>query len=183
MIWSETYLWLGNLAITNLMLKDLNFTDGLKYAEQNLVSRKPTLQCTGSTLRKLPTLRLTLDHSFCEIESFEEKLYEMARTPAAYPLMLDSGKILGEFVITAINANYRQTDPAGHPLVAEYSLSLTEYVKPQEQVTAKKKPAVKDDKKSTAAAKQKSSQTPKTPGSKNQPKATTAKEITRQSQS
>ena len=179
MIWSEPYLWFGNLAITLLMLKDLNFTDGLKYAEQNLVGRKPTLQCTGSNLRKLTSLKLTLDHSFCDIEQFEETLLKMARTPTAYPLMLDSGKILGEFVITAANANYRQTGPTGHLMAAEYTLSLSEYVKPQEQ-TVKNKPAVKAGQKSASTAQQKSSQTPKTPGSKAQPKATTAKEIARQ---
>lgn len=180
MIWSAPYIYFGELTITALMVKDLAFTDGLKYAEQNLVGRKPTLQCTGSNLRKLSPLKVSLDHTFCDIEQFEAALFKMAQEPRAYPLMLDSGRIIGEFVITGVNTNYRRTDHLGRPLTAEYSINLSEYVKPQEQTAAKSKPAVKGSQKNTAVAQQKTKQTPKQPGAKTQPKSTTAKEIARQ---
>jgi phage protein U len=128
---SEPYLWLGDLPIPAIMISNLAYSDGLKYAEQNLVGRKPTLQCTGQSLRKISSLQLHLDGSFCDIETMEDKLSKLAAEPSAYPMILECGKIIGDFVITSLKTNYRQTDLHGNPISAMYTLSLSEYVKPK----------------------------------------------------
>lgn len=176
---SDIYLWLGNVPIIAIMLGNLAYSDGLKYAEQNLVGRKPTLQCTGENLRKITSLQLHLDGAYCDVEDYEKMILELAKKPEAYPLILECGKIIGDFVVTSIKTNYRQTDPHGNPISADYTLALSEYIKPQADVTKKDSPAVKDKDKKAAKAQQKSKQTPKTQGNKAKTKATTSEEIVR----
>jgi len=115
------------------------------YARKDTIFPPSTTQWMGKELRKLK-MSIKLHHMLSQPEQTYQQLKDLAEKGEAQKLII-AEKVLGDFVIDKIDAQYTQVSLQGVPIAISLSLELTEYVKKELQTKkiqtkkASKKPA------------------------------------------
>jgi phage protein U len=100
-------------------------------AQHALIDGKPRLQRLGVGLEEL-SLDLTLHSSFIDPEAAIAALRSAIEDGEVMPLLNGNGEFVGNFVVSEITNTLVQTDRAGLIILAKVSVSLIEYVAPDE---------------------------------------------------
>jgi phage protein U len=120
-------------------------------AKLQTVIAPSSLQYLGNELLSLE-LTINFHNAFCNPIEEYEKLKELAKTGESQKLII-AEKVLGDFVIESIDAEYQQIDAYGQPVDISLNVKFTEYIKKEIQ---KRKTA--SNKKKGKAVKKKNSQ-------------------------
>jgi phage protein U len=122
------YYQLGTIRFEGLQgFNSIDYTEGVNYAEINLVNRKPSLQATNSKLSKFD-LSIQFHAEYCIPESEFEKLSKASREREVMPFILGNGIFLGEYVITELSKTLNRLDGSGNIISMVCKMSLLEFV-------------------------------------------------------
>lgn len=98
-----------------------------EWAEHRGMDVKPRLQKMGQGLTEISmNIKLSVFLGF-DPQAMIDKLSEEADKETSVPFILGNGRIIGEFVITEIQINWKRTDNYGNLVTAELSVKLKEY--------------------------------------------------------
>lgn len=113
------------------------------YSEHPRIEGKPRLQWTGDKLDEW-TIRLKFHIGYCDPEAELTKLNKTRAAHQVLPFVLANGDYKGEFVITDLQVTSEQTDAQGKLTSLEATLSLKEFVEPENTKPVRKQagPAV-----------------------------------------
>jgi phage protein U len=109
-------------------------------AKLQTVIAPSSLQFLGNELLSLE-LSINFHNAFCNPTEEYEKLKELAEVGEPQKLII-AEKVLGDFVIESIDAEYQQIDAYGQPVDITLNVRFTEYIKKEIQkrkTTASKK--------------------------------------------
>lgn len=122
MIWAQ----LGNI----LLEREVHAGErrqAFEFEELRVIEGPPRLQWMGSGLQE-HVLELLLHRRLGDPSGRLAQLQAAAEAHEALPLVLGSGRVLGDFVITELTETSRHTDDDGTPEVVELRLSLKQLV-------------------------------------------------------
>lgn len=123
----------------------LNESGEARYAEHNLINRKPKLEPTGLTLAE-KQIGLMLNIQFCNVAAIRQQLATYRDNYTALPLIWGTGKVDGVYVITRIDTDITQQLRDGTVVSCTLTVALKEYVedliKEEEKQAKKEAPAV-----------------------------------------
>lgn len=105
------------------------------YAEHALIDGKPKLQKIGSKLDTI-NLAIRIHAMFSNPELEINKLITYMERGDILPLIMGTGRIIGDFVINTLNISNKQLTPDGGILWAELTLDLKEYASPDREASA-----------------------------------------------
>lgn len=157
------YCTLGNIEF-NLHTSPTTESDALEisYAQHELINQPGKLQPTGRSLVER-TLEIFLHQSFCKVEDQIKALTDAAVNYDVMALVMGNGKLVGDFVITAIEKETKQRDDLGNLISASLTITLKEFIADKLQTeqnkadkdafaTGKKKGVTNKDKGTPASA-------------------------------
>lgn len=138
------YAQLGNILFANQNGFDsFSKTDDTTYAQHDLISGKPRLQPVANELEEI-TISLHLRAEFVNVEDSILALKTSKDTFEVLPLVLGSGRYMGDYVITSIGETHNTAFDDGLLIDATVSLTIREYSttdKLQQQQNAARKNA------------------------------------------
>jgi phage protein U len=97
------------------------------YAEHALLTEKPRLQRTGSSLNEI-TISIFFHNSFCIPKDEFDALKDARNNGEILPLLWGDGTLEGDFVITDLEGTREETSPEGVVLGLSVHVTLKEYV-------------------------------------------------------
>lgn len=122
------YAQLGDIVFDGLIGFDSLQRDiEIRYADQELMNRKPSTDHTGQELTELK-LSIKFHVSFCHPETELQRLIDLAESATVVPLILGNGRIIGDFTIRKISERPQQTDKTSNYTEVIVSVDLKEYV-------------------------------------------------------
>jgi len=137
-------LQLGNIVFEKAFGPDtITRADETTYAEHALISQKPRLQPTSNNLEEIE-LPLRLRAEWCNVADTILKLKNSKDSFEVLPLLMGTGRYIGDFVIIKMDEAQTQTFADGFAIEAVVNISLKEYAIPdklQQQQNAQRKQA------------------------------------------
>lgn len=122
------YAQLGDIVFEGLLGFDSLQRDiEIRYADQELMNRKPSTDHTGQELMELK-LGIKFHVSFCHPETELQNIINLAESATVVPLILGNGRIIGDFTIRKISERLQQTDKKGNYTETIVNVDLKEYV-------------------------------------------------------
>lgn len=122
------YAQLGSIVFEGLIGFDSLQRDiEIRYADQELMNRKPSTDHTGQELTELK-ISIKFHVSFCHPETELQRLIDLAESATVVPLILGNGRIIGDFTIRKISERPQQTDKTSNYTEVIVSVDLKEYV-------------------------------------------------------
>lgn len=137
-------LQLGDIVFEKAFGPDtINRADETTYAEHALISQKPRLQPTANNLEEIE-LPIRLRAEWCNVADTILKLKNSKDSFEVLPLLMGTGRYLGDFVILKTDEAQTITLADGFAIEAVITVSLKEYAIPdklQQQQNAARKQA------------------------------------------
>ena len=120
----------------------ISHKEDFTFAEFSLINQANRLQPTGRGLREY-SLGLYLHQRFCKVADEIAAFRKSGSEFEVLPLLWGNGKLEGDFVITSINTETRETDALGNVYAATLQIELKEYISnpAQKKVDAAQKAA------------------------------------------
>jgi len=129
------YAQLGTIQFSALKgFAGLTSTRETNLAEHALIEGKPKLQRIGTNLATME-LSMMFDASFCNPQAEVDALNSSRELAEVMPLIMGSGRFVGNFVIRAVTETALNHADDGTLLQAEVSASLVEYVNADQAAT------------------------------------------------
>lgn len=137
-------LQLGNIIFEKAFGPDaITRADETTYAEHALISQKPRLQPTANNLEEIE-LPMRLRAEWCNVTETILKLKKSKDEFEVLPLLMGTGRFMGDYVIIKLDEAQTQTFADGFLIEATVNISLKEYAIPdklQQQQNAQRKQA------------------------------------------
>jgi phage protein U len=132
---------LGDIAFQLLLpaVTSAELTEGFRFVEHERIGRKPALQFTGPTRRRV-ALTVALSRAFGDPEAELAKLRAAAAAAQVLPFTWGHGEPAGDFVVEEVTVRLQKTQADGRVIAMELDLKLTEHAGPTTKPPA---PAVK----------------------------------------
>jgi phage protein U len=134
------YASFGDIVFQIFSYREHKESNQYAVAKLQTVIAPSSLQFLGNELLSLE-LSINFHNAFCNPTEEYEKLKELAKTGEPQKLII-AEKVLGDFVIESIDAEYQQIDAYGQPVDISLNVRFTEYIKKEIQkrkTTSKKK--------------------------------------------
>ncbi|MBX0310385.1 MAG: phage tail protein, partial [Sulfurihydrogenibium sp.] len=125
------YASFGDIVFEVFSYREHKESNQYAVAKLQTVIAPSSLQFLGNELQ---TLELTINfhNAFCNPTEKYEKLKELAKQGDPQKLII-AEKVLGDFVIESIDAEYQQIDAYGQPVDITLNVRFTEYIKKEIQ--------------------------------------------------
>lgn len=124
------YAILGDIEFKNLIGPEtFNHKEASSYAEHATALNKPRLQMMGEKLDEI-SLAINLHNSFCTPEDVIARLRAYRKDGTILPLIMGTGEVVGDFVLTEFDREILQTSPTGEIVSAKINVSLKEHYDP-----------------------------------------------------
>lgn len=137
-------LQLGDIVFEKAFGPDvINRADETTYAEHALISQKPRLQPTANNLEEIE-LPIRLRAEWCNVADTVLKLKKSKDEFEVLPLLMGTGRYLGDYVIIKTDEAQTVTLDDGFAVEAQINISLKEYAIPdklQQRQNAERKQA------------------------------------------
>ena len=139
------YASFGDIIFQIFSYREHKESNQYAVAKLQTVIAPSSLQFLGNELLSLE-LAVNFHNAFCNPLEEYQKLKELAKTGEPQKLII-AEKVLGDFVIESIDAEYQQIDAYGQPVDITLNVRFVEYIKKEIQkrktATKKKGKAVK----------------------------------------
>lgn len=125
------YAQLGNILFTPVKgFTDVSTTSETNLVEHALIDGKPKLQRVGQNLDTMD-ISIRFDIAFCNPQSEIDALNNSRAIGEIMPLVMGSGRFVGNYVIKSLERTHTNEAGDGTLLQAEVSVSLLEYANDQ----------------------------------------------------
>lgn len=134
------YASFGDIAFEIFSYREHKENSQFAVSKLQTVIAPSSMQFLGSELMSLE-LTINFHNAFCNPTEEYEKLKELAKTGEPQKLII-AEKVLGDFVIESIDADFQQIDAFGQSVDISLNVKFTEYIKKEiqkRQTTTKKK--------------------------------------------
>lgn len=126
---------LGNIVFDGLKgFTNYNRKHAATLAQHPLIDGKPKLQKTGDALEELG-LDMTFHRNFCNPETEILNLRKAMADGAIMPLVLGTGELVGNYVISDITEGIKHSGPTGITVMSNVTVNLLEYADEDELAT------------------------------------------------
>jgi phage protein U len=143
------YASFGDIIFQIFSYREHKESNQYAVAKLQTVIAPSSLQYLGNELLSLE-LAVNFHNAFCDPLQEYQKLKDLAKQGEPQKLII-AEKVLGDFVIESIDAEYQQIDAYGQPVDITLNIRFTEYIKKeiQKRKTASKKKGKAVKKKNT----------------------------------
>lgn len=125
------YAQLGNIIFTPVKgFTDVSVTSETNLVEHALIDGKPKIQRVGTNLETME-ITILFDVAFCTPQSEVDALNSSREAGEVMPLVMGSGRFVGNYVIKSVQQTKVHEATDGTLLQAEVSLSLMEFANKQ----------------------------------------------------
>jgi phage protein U len=133
------YASFGDIIFQIFSYREHKESNQYAVAKLQTVIAPSSLQYLGNELQSLE-LSINFHNAFCNPIEEYERLKDLAKTGEPQKLII-AEKVLGDFVIESIDAEYQQIDAYGQPVDITLNVRFIEYIKKeiQKRKTASKK--------------------------------------------
>ncbi|MCW2248682.1 phage protein U [Azospirillum fermentarium] len=119
-------LLVGTIPFDTPSVLDMSVSDAWTYASHDVFRAKPKLQWTKNEARAI-TVNLRFHADWSDPELRMQALRTMSRSNRWWPVVRGCGLWLGRFVVSKVDEKVRVTTSAGHALMIDAAVTLTEW--------------------------------------------------------
>jgi phage protein U len=125
------YASFGDIIFQIFSYREHKESNQYAVAKLQTVIAPSSLQYLGNELQSLE-LSINFHNAFCNPLEEYQKLKDLAKTGEPQKLII-AEKIIGDFVIESIDADFQQIDAYGQPVDISLNVKFTEYIKKEIQ--------------------------------------------------
>jgi len=120
------YASFGNIVFQVYSYKEHTETNQYAVAKLQTVIAPSSLQYLGNELQSLE-LGINFHNAYCDPLEEYQNLKDLAKQGIPQKLII-AEKVLGDYIIESINAEYQQIDAFGNPVDISLNIKFTQYI-------------------------------------------------------